>query len=85
MNIKETVDSKRPIAYIALRGGNHKPLLLNNQNKLTITPDRSKLLNTEVNITTAQGINDRTMNIKLVKFSVLVMLFLCFSRRIKFS
>jgi hypothetical protein len=58
MNIKETVDSQSPVAYMALRGDNRKPLLLNNLNKLIVTPDRSKSLNTEVNITTPQGMNN---------------------------
>jgi hypothetical protein len=58
MNIKETVESQRPVAYMALRGDNRKPLLLNNLNKLIVTPDRSKSLNTEVNITTPQGMQN---------------------------
>ena len=52
MNIKETVESGSPVTYMALRGDNHKPLLLNNQNRLTVTPDKKKTLNAEVNITT---------------------------------
>ena len=54
MNIKETLDNGNSLSYMALRGDNHKPLLLNNQNKLTVTPDKSKTQNTQVNITTAQ-------------------------------
>ena len=69
MNIKETVDSGSPLTYMALRGDTHKALLLNNQNKLTVTPGKTKTSNTQVNITTPQGMKDDAKSLELRIFS----------------
>lgn len=55
MNIKENVVSGSPVTYTALRGDNHKPLLLNDRSQLTVIPDRNMSLNTRVNITAPEG------------------------------
>lgn len=65
MNIKETVESGRPLTYIALRSDNHKALLLNNQEKFIVVPGRTETSNTEVEITTPEG--TKTLNYELFR------------------
>ena len=65
MNIKETVDSGNPMTYIALSGDNHKPLLLNDQAKLTVTPDANETFNTDVNITKPRGMKASSVRVIL--------------------
>ena len=66
MNIHETVESGKPLTYLALRGDTHEPLLINNQSKLVITPEKTKGSNTELEITTPTGIAPCLLQIMLL-------------------